>query len=112
MLTKTRQTKACEIERILSIAFNSEAGCVEATVCETHHKKTKSISVSFTSYFLRRIAADFGQGYEVEKRFHGGEVYHVHHDRGSVSCTCPGGTYRGSCRHMEMIAEAKKQQLL
>lgn len=112
MTTATRNTKAGQIERTLCVAFNAEANAVEATVCETHHKKTKSRMEGFNSYFIRKIAADFGQGYEVEKRFADSEVYHVHHGHHGMTCDCPGGTYKGNCRHEAMVKEAIAKGLL
>lgn len=108
----TRTTKAAAITRTIKLEWNEREQAVEATVCEEHHKKTKSIVASFSCYFLRSIRADFGSALEVIKRFSEGEVYHIHTSNGVSQCDCPAGTYRGSCRHLEMVKEARKQGLL
>lgn len=108
----TRSTKAASITRIIKVERNAAENCVEASVCETHHKKTKSVVVSFSCYLIRKIDADFGTAVEVEKRFADGELYHIHANDGVSSCDCPAGTYKGKCRHLEMVREAKRMGLL
>jgi hypothetical protein len=61
-------------------------------------------------YYLRELDVDFGRGFELEK-FHtepatdGDRVYHVHLDAQlGDSCTCPGGSYRGKCKHVDALA--------
>lgn len=109
MTTATRNTKAAQIERTISVSASADG--VLASVCETYHRKTKSRIENFTSYLLRRIPADFGKGYEIEKRF-AGEVYHLHHDHHGITCDCPGGTYKGNCRHEAILKEAIQKGLI
>jgi hypothetical protein len=55
-------------------------------------------------YFLAAIACDYGRGFELEK-FEGGEVYHVHFDKGlGDSCTCLGFLRHGHCKHRDALA--------
>lgn len=110
MLTTTRQTKAATIERNISLTACKD-GEVTAIVLETAMRKRTSSGES-KSYFLRKITADFGTAYEVERVDGGGEVYHVHTDRYGTTCDCPGGTYKGKCRHLDMVNQAKREGLL
>lgn len=113
MLTTTRQTKAATIERNISLTACRD-GEVTAIVLETAMRKRTS-SGETKSYFLRRIPADFGTAYEVERVDGGGEVYHVHSQscRNGTTCSCPAGTYgKCVCRHVAMVNQAKREGLL
>lgn len=107
MLTTTRQTKACAIDReitIDTILGSDWEDVVRAVVFESRHLKT-TVRNSYDSYELRRIPSEMGGvAVEVRKRMEIGVAYHVHLSRDlGDSCTCEGGKYRGSCRHMEAV---------
>lgn len=108
MFTTTRQTKQATMERTIDLTIHD--GQVAAVVMEHAMLKTKC-NLTTKTYWLRRIASDFGQGYEVEKII-GGEVYQLHASNGTMTCDCPGGSYRGQCRHAELVKEANRQGLL
>jgi hypothetical protein len=66
--------------------------------------------VKHFGYYVRRIPADFGIGFHVEKfdaeKVEGEDTeYDVHLDpqRGYHSCTCKGNTYCGHCKHVESL---------
>jgi hypothetical protein len=60
-------------------------------------------------YRVRRIPSDFGKAFNVTKT--AGKVsrdssrhHHVLLEAGEVAtCSCPGGVYRGVCRHVAMV---------
>jgi hypothetical protein len=57
------------------------------------------------TYRVLPLAADFGRAFElviVGCRF--GAFYHVAFNGAEPSCTCPGGTYRGICKHSVAVA--------
>jgi hypothetical protein len=112
MTTTTRQTKAGQIERrlLLGIRCNGETFAI---VSETLQRKTTSTTTQ-DAYTLRRIPSDIGGiAAEVTKQYADGEVYHVHLDKHlGDSCTCPGGTYKGNCRHLEMVKEGIRRGLI
>lgn len=33
-------------------------------------------------------------------------IYTIFNQRGRLHCTCPGGTYRGKCKHIGMVRQA------
>jgi hypothetical protein len=76
-------------------------------VTELHQLKT-TYHVKTDVYALERIKCDIGGiAVLVGKQDGSGERYHVHLDRTiGDSCTCPGGTYKGACRHLDMMREA------
>jgi hypothetical protein len=56
-----------------------------------------------TRYWLRRLAGDFGDAFEVEKfASAGGETYHVSlgEDETESSCECNGFVHHGHCKHV------------
>lgn len=107
MLTTTRQTKAATIERSINLEICKD-GSVFGTVLEIANRK-RTAQAETKSYFLRKMDADFGDlAMEVERVDGDGEVYHVHQERGVMSCSCPAGTYRGKCRHLDLLLEAKR----
>jgi hypothetical protein len=63
------------------------------------------------AYFVKKIHADFGMGFEFRKIEVNGmsensdETYHVHYDpaRRSSTCDCLGGLHHGHCKHQEAI---------
>lgn len=63
------------------------------------------------AYFVKRIPADYGVGFEFRKANHcfgeanANEVYHVHYDRSRrlSSCDCLGGLKHSHCKHQEAI---------
>jgi len=63
------------------------------------------------AYFVKKIHADYGMGFEVKKLVIDGvseqtnEVYHVHYDpaRRLSTCDCLGGLHHGHCKHQEAI---------
>jgi hypothetical protein len=56
-------------------------------------------------YFLDQLAADFGRGFLLEKigpdESRDNEVYHVNLNGTESSCTCPGHSYGGFCKHLD-----------
>ena len=62
------------------------------------------------SYFVKRIHADYGMGFEFTKcpdrvGPSSDDVYHVHYDPGRrlSTCDCLGGLHHGHCKHQEAI---------
>jgi hypothetical protein len=56
-------------------------------------------------YKVLPLAADFGRAFQlihVGDRF--GDYHHVHFSGAEPTCTCPGGTYRGVCKHISSVA--------
>jgi hypothetical protein len=114
MLTRTRNTKECEIERTTHLSIWS--GVIRATITEVKQLKTKTATTT-TTYLLRPLASQIGgKGVEVEKLGTDGEVYHVLlNGPHGHECSCPHGTYRGQrthCRHVEAALEAQKQGMI
>jgi hypothetical protein len=57
------------------------------------------------TYKVLPLPAQFGRAFQlidVRNRF--GLFYHLHFDGPSPTCTCPGGTYRGICKHAVSVA--------
>jgi hypothetical protein len=63
------------------------------------------------AYFVKRLQADYGMGFEFRKvEVNGmsetdGETYHVHYDpaRRLSTCDCKGSLHHGHCKHQEAI---------
>jgi hypothetical protein len=63
------------------------------------------------AYFVKKLHADFGMGFEFRKVEVNGmseyneDTYHVHYDpaRRSSSCDCLGGLHHSHCKHAEAI---------
>lgn len=63
------------------------------------------------AYFVKRIHADYGMGFEFQKFIAHGQsephedTYHVHYDpaRRLSTCDCLGGLHHGHCKHQEAI---------
>jgi hypothetical protein len=69
-----------------------------------------TIGEELFAYFVERIDADFGMGFEFKKcpdcvHEIDDAVYHVHYDpaRRLSTCDCKGGTCHGHCKHPEAI---------
>lgn len=60
-----------------------------------------------TTYLLTPIASDFGAAFHLTKSIGpdgiGGEKYDVLLHGKESSCTCPGNTYHGHCKHLDAI---------
>lgn len=58
-------------------------------------------------YLLTPIPSDFGAGFHLVKGDNGDgsphEEYDVLLDGRESSCTCPGNTYKGRCKHLDAI---------
>lgn len=57
-------------------------------------------------YLIRQIPADFGEGWSFDKltpEMETAEQYDVNLMGRESSCTCPGHTYHGHCRHIESL---------
>ena len=110
MLTATRSTKACTIERNIHV---ERTDALRVTITETKQLKTKTTSSS-TAYRLQRIDSQIGGvGVEVIKLDGSAEVYHVLLGRHETTCTCPGGVYgKTPCRHQVACHEAQRRNLL
>jgi hypothetical protein len=53
-------------------------------------------------YYLRPLASDFGQGFELEKFSHqGSETYHVNLNGRESHCECKGFLRHGHCKHID-----------
>ena len=114
MLTATRTTKACDIERTIHVSIWSNI--IRASITEVKQLKTKTTAAT-TTYILRQIESQSGStGVEVEKLGTDGEVYHaLLSGPHGHECSCPHGTYRGyqkPCRHIEAALEARKLGLI
>ena len=114
MLTTTRNTRACPIERRIHVARVNIG--IRATITEEKQLKTKT-TASSTTYLLRPLASQLGgSGVEVEKLGTDGEVYHaLLSGPHGHECDCPHGTYSRSdkpCRHLEAALEARKMGLI
>lgn len=62
------------------------------------------------AYFVKKIHADYGMGFEFTKCPDGigpvsEDVYHVHYDpaRRLSTCDCKGGEFHRHCKHQEAI---------
>src|SRR5262249_4512871 len=59
------------------------------------------------AYLIRQIPTDWGRGFEITNVAPkpGDEaVYHLHIDESlGDSCTCPGHTYKGKCKHLDAV---------
>jgi hypothetical protein len=57
------------------------------------------------TYFLNRVPADFGTGFEVEKidPLNGNITYHVNLNGDASTCECKGFLRWGHCRHVESL---------
>lgn len=63
------------------------------------------------AYWVKRIHADYGLGFEFKKcpdviiPYFELETYHVHYDpaRQLSTCDCLGGTHHGNCKHQAAI---------
>ena len=53
-------------------------------------------------YAIKQIPADFGIAWEVYKAREQ-KTYHVHAEGADFTCDCPGGTYRGKCKHQDAV---------
>jgi hypothetical protein len=79
------------------IGWNWNAERLELTITDCDGKAE--------TYRVLTLHTDFGRGFElvnVGRRF--GTFYHVHFDGPAPSCTCPGGTHRGVCKHITAVA--------
>src|SRR5262249_6271716 len=55
-------------------------------------------------YWVSPLASDWGMAYRLEKPGHeGDDVYDVLLEVEGDSCTCPGHTYGGYCRHVDAL---------
>jgi hypothetical protein len=114
MLTATRTTKACDIERTIHVSIWNHI--IRAFITETKQLKTKTTAAT-TTYILRPRESQLGGALvEVEKLGTDGEVYHaLLSGPHGHECSCPHGTYSKSgknCRHVEAALEAKKLGLI
>jgi hypothetical protein len=113
MCHSTRQTKAGQIDRTITVTRDFDFGSphVVAVVFERKHLKTKC-NVTSDAYVLERVKCDIGgQGVLVHKQ--NGEMHHVHLDRTiGDSCSCEAGTYTGKCRHLDAVRLALSLNLL
>src|SRR5262249_37619379 len=103
-ITTTRQTKAGSIDRTINISADHEpwGRTVYATVLEAKQLKTKS-NRTCDCYRLERIRCDIG-GLAVLVTKQDGTQHHVHLDATiGDSCSCEAGTYRGACRHLDVV---------
>lgn len=88
-------------------------------VATAREPKTRSATISLagvltlteagrpeTSFWLTPVRSDWGRAYRLDKfRAEGGETYRVclSPEDGRHSCTCPGHSYRGKCRHVSAL---------
>jgi len=98
---KSRKPAAKPERRVTLIGADSNPMVVEMT-----------IGKDTFAYFVKKLHADFGMGFEFRKFIAWGQsephedTYHVHYDpaRRSSSCDCLGGLHHGHCKHQEAIA--------
>jgi hypothetical protein len=114
MLTATRETRACKIERRIHVERTNIG--VRCTITEEKQLRTKT-TTSTTTYLLRRIESQLGGvGIEIEKLGTDGELYHVLlAGRHGHECDCAHGTYSKSgkpCRHIAAAIEARRMGLI
>lgn len=75
-------------------------GIIEMRI--TYERKSE-----FFRYFIKPMEHDYGEfAFEVEKiepdgSCIEGEIYHVHMAGSRSTCTCPGNTYHGHCKHVD-----------
>jgi hypothetical protein len=107
MTSSTRKTRVATITRNLDVVPSVDGQFAIGIVTELSQLKTVQ-HVQTDLYRLRRIPSDVGGvAVEVAKQSEDGETYHVHLGRElGDSCDCPAGTYRGVCRHLDMVREA------
>jgi hypothetical protein len=97
---KTRKPDQKPARRVTLIGADSNPMVVEMT-----------IGKDTFAYFVKKIHADYGMGFEFRKVEVDGlsenseDTYHVHYDpaRRSSSCDCLGGLHHGHCKHQEAI---------
>jgi hypothetical protein len=109
----TRGTKAGQIDREINITNEREpwGRTLYATCLEGVRLKSKTRR-SCDVYILEPVRCDIG-GKAVLVHKHKGETHHVLIDRAiGNSCTCPAGTYKGDCRHLEMVRLAIELKLI
>jgi hypothetical protein len=63
-------------------------------------------------YRVTPIPSDWGTAYEVQKLAADQEPYHVCLAGAESTCTCPGHTYHGHCRHVEGLTALTDAGLL
>src|SRR5262249_20002529 len=83
-------------QRRIGVALGFNAEGKNAVVNITVGKETHS-------YTVDKIAADWGQGFEVAK-FGSEERYHVNLDGEHRTCTCKGHVRHGHCKHADGLA--------
>ncbi len=81
--------------------FDAEGKGAELQITMQRGKKVETFT-----YWIDRIASDFGQAFLLEKHGNGtksNEEYHVMLEADGHSCSCPGGTYKGRCKHQDAV---------
>lgn len=66
-------------------------------------------------YLLHPIPADFGMGYQVEKlddSFNTVEQYDINLMGQESSCTCPGHSFHGHCKHVDALTTLQARNAL
>lgn len=56
------------------------------------------------SYRVLTLASDFGKSFQLVKVGAESGYYHVHFEGATPTCTCPGGSFRGICKHITSVA--------
>jgi len=104
MHSTTRNTKSCKIDRTIDLTLDREpwGATLYATVVEDKQLKTKTRR-EVDVYILEAIQCDIGGiAFLVTKQ--DGTQHHVHLDATiGDSCSCEAGTYKGTCRHLDIV---------
>src|SRR5262245_336841 len=91
--TKNRRTH----ERSVGVVVKPSEGQPDLLIRITQDGKP-------SSYWASRIVTDWAEGWRLEKPgYEGDESYDVLLDAGGDSCTCPGHTYHGYCKHVDAL---------
>ncbi|HYT90290.1 MAG TPA: hypothetical protein VEL76_16400 [Gemmataceae bacterium] len=97
--TKTRKPRQRrQHERSVTVLIRPTAGQPDTLIRITQDSES-------AHYWLSTLPSDFGRAFRLEKPgTEGDEVYDVLlDDQGGDSCTCPGHTYGGFCRHVDSL---------
>jgi hypothetical protein len=109
MSVTTRQTKSAQVIRHIDFMATTDGLCV-GVVTEIAQLK-RVTNAKTTVYHLRRIESQIGgTAVEVAKQGDEPETYHVRLDSTQATCDFPAGTYRGTCRHLDLVHKALKQK--
>jgi hypothetical protein len=94
---KTRPRQRRPHERSVRVLIRPSPGQPDSYLCITQDGIE-------AHYWLSAQPSDYGRAFRLEKPgFEGDEIYDVLLDAEGDSCTCPGHTYGGYCRHVDAL---------